>query len=508
MNNNLGLNSEIEIDIHKLSNKSFGYDVITFKKNQNNDYLPASLYWNGVLTILIEAGFAKRKIGDGVIFVKIVNGIIKEVESQDMRDYMLKYIEKYKNGMIFNYESNNFNIPYVTIKEIFLKGSGSLLNKTWLEHLRISEEPILKDAEDEMYFPFRNQIVVVNNEFNYSFIRWEEFKGSCVWETQIIPHDFSFHTDIASSHFYKFLRNVTNNNDERFTSLKSAIGYLLHFYFLESEGQAIIFYDEAITDAKNPMGGTGKGLILSSIKLLRFVAKVDGKHFKPDNRFCWERVTTSTQVVWIDDVKPDFDFSILHSNLTDGWTIEAKYRSQIVIPPKDSPKTAITSNSVIENSGSTNKRRQFIVELSDFYSKKIKNGTERPIQDYHGCLFFSEDWSSDEWDKFFSLMINCASEYLHYGLVNSPSINVEINRLKKDSCDDFVLWVQQRELVVDEKYETNILFNEFQQSSEFPSVYGQRKFTSYLQAFAKYKNWDFYRFQANGKTYFKFIPRL
>ena len=497
-----------ESDVHKFSSKSFGYDVLTFKANRDGEYLPSTLYWNGILTILTKAGFAKRKIGDRIIFVQLVNGIVTEVQPFDMREYMLRYIEKYKDGMIFTYQRIKFNISEIVIKEIFLKGSSNLFNKSWLEHLRISDEPILKDSENEMYFPFRNHIIAVNKESCHKVINWEDMKDACVWKTQIIPYDFNFNTDITTSHFYKFLRNVTSNDDGRFKSIKSGIGYLLHFYFKESEGQAVIFYDEAITDSKIPMGGTGKGLILSAIDTLRYVAKVDGKHFRADNRFCWEKVTSSTQVVFIDDVKPDFDFSILHSNLTDGWTIEAKHKSQIVLPPKDSPKTAITSNSVIDNMGSTNLRRQFIVELSDFYSSRIKNGTEKPIQEYHQCIFFSNDWNNEEWNKFFSLMLICASEYLSNGLVYLSPINVEINRLKKETNDDFVEWIQNRGITVNTKYETSILFSEYQQYTGVYSGYGQRKFTNYLQAFGKFKKWGFERIQSNGKTFFNFSNRF
>lgn len=67
--------------------------------------------------------------------------------------------------------------------------------------------------------------------------------------------------------------------------MKTAIGYLLHFYCRESEGQAVIFYDEAVTDTRTPMGGTGKGVLMSAIKAIRNVAKIDGKHFKSENRF-------------------------------------------------------------------------------------------------------------------------------------------------------------------------------------------------------------------------------
>jgi hypothetical protein len=41
--------------------------------------------------------------------------------------------------------------------------------------------------------------------------------------------------------------------------MTTGIGYLMHHYFRESEGQAVILYDESITDLNTPMGGSGKG---------------------------------------------------------------------------------------------------------------------------------------------------------------------------------------------------------------------------------------------------------
>lgn len=490
-------------EVQTLSRNSFAYDILVFKLSRDLEYVPVTLYWNGILSLLTDAGFAKRIVRNSLIFVKVENGILKEVRPYDLREYINRYIDRYISGMSFTHNKTTHEVSHNVIKEIFLKGSGNIFNKNWLENLRTSDEPILRDEEDKIYFPFKNCLVIAKNN-TYETIDWKSVSGLCVWESQLINRDFTFTNDFILGHFYKFLRNVTNGDEQRWTSLKSAIGYLLHSYFRESEGQAVIFYDEVVADIKNPMGGTGKGVIMSAIKTLRSVAKIDGKHFNPDNRFCWEKIDSSTQVVWLDDVKPNFDFSILHSNLTDGWTIEAKHRSQIQIPPSESPKTAISSNSAIENSGSTNKRRQFIVELSDFYSKKIKNGTEQPIQDYHGCLFFSNDWDSAEWNKFFSLMIGCACAYLRQGLVYSPAINLERNLLQKNTDDDFVTWINHREFVTGQRYETALLFKDYIKSNGTVSKIGQRKFTGYLQSFAKFQNWEFQRIQSNGRTYFQF----
>src|SRR5690625_7176873 len=92
--------------------------------------------------------------------------------------------------------------------------------------------------------------------------------------------------------------------------------------------------------------------------------------------------------------------------------IEQKHRDEFFISAEDSPKIVIASNTVLANEGTTNKRRQFIIEFSDHYSRHIKNGTEEPIRDEHGCMLCTDDWDEAEWKKFDTCMIRCGKSYL------------------------------------------------------------------------------------------------
>src|ERR1017187_7258289 len=96
------------------------------------------------------------------------------------------------------------------------------------------------------------------------------------------------------------------------------------------------------------MGGTGKGIIMQSIAQLREVVKVDGKKFDENDKFCFQEVSESTQMVFFDDVKPSLGFDRFNSILTDGMNVEAKNKPSRFIPPERSPKFYITSNSIIE----------------------------------------------------------------------------------------------------------------------------------------------------------------
>ncbi len=490
--------------IEYLTPLSFGYKILYFKYVKDiKTFVVSSLFWDAVRNILHDAGFAKRRIGKNYVFIQKKGCIISEVSPENMRDYFTDYVTSIEEKFAFFYQGEQYQIPPAIIRETYLKNSNSIFNHTWLEHLQIHDEPILKDKKNEMFFLFQNGIVSASKK-QIELKPWDEVSGFCVWEEQIIKHDFHYVEDMQTSHFYKFLRNVTNDDDERFLTMSSGIGYLLHHYFRESEGQAVLFYDETITDTKTPQGGSGKGLIVNAIKQLRNTTKIDGKHLDIGNRFRWEQVTPATQVVWLDDTKPDFDFSILHSNLTDGLTIERKYLSQFLIQPKDAPKTVICSNSIIKGGGPTNRRRQFIIELSDFYSRKIIKGDEKPIEREHGCLFFDNDaWQADEWNMFFSVMLDCAYQYLNYGLVHNPGVNVEMNRLRQATSEDFVAWAIEKDFKKNGEYDTKEYFN------SFVSIYygehhqiGQRTFTGWMKEYAAYKGGRLEIKSSHNKQYF------
>lgn len=494
-------------EIRYISPLEIAYKMLYFSFNKSvNQYLSKSLCRVAVEAILFTEGFAKRHIGKGFIPIKIRGCIICEVTVEMVNNHFRTLIDEIKEGYSFIYQELTYQIPVDAIKEIYLRDSHNIFNENWLRHLQIHAEPILKDTETKSYFFFKNSLVVVTKN-GVRLEKWEDIKGFCIWEDQLIRHDFNYKKDSSQGHFYKFLVNVTNNDDNRRKSMDTSIGYLLHHNFRESEGQAVLYYDETITDSQTPEGGSGKGLIVNAIKQVRKVAKIDGKHFDGGNRFRWEQITPSSQVVWLDDVKPDFDFSILHSNLTDGWTVERKYKSQFTIEVKDSPKTVICSNSIIKGGGSTNKRRQFIVELGDYYSSQIIKGDEKPIEQEHGGLFFSDSsWDSNQWNLFYSTILDCAWKYHIHGLVYSKGINVELNRFRQSTDDDFASWVEEQEFENKQRYETKKYYEEFIKIYYGDShQIGQRKFTSYLKEYARYKGWKFDVKQSNGVSYFSFI---
>ena len=316
----------------------------------------------------------------------------------------------------------------------------------------------------------------------------------------------------------RFIDNVTNGEPDRLRTFRGAIGYLLHHGNSPAEGQCIILYDEEVTDARKPEGGTGKGVFGNALRQIRPVTVIDGKKFDPNDKFCFQGVNQDTTVVWIDDPvvnhqKAERRFSLerFFSTLTEGWSIENKHEQAFRIPAKEGPKLLISSNVVMSNEGSSNVRRQFILEFSNHYKKQIQTGNEKPIQTEHGCIFFSDDWDVEEWQRFDCYMIGCIQQYLQEGLVPYSLRSADKNRLRQTAGEDFYEWVSTYEgkgLQPNQEYSRDALFIDYKAFAGISD--GQavtRGFTNNITLYAKSNGWKYERGANKRNQTFSLTPQ-
>jgi hypothetical protein len=293
---------------------------------------------------------------------------------------------------------------------------------------------------------------------------------------------------------------VTAGIEGRFESLCTAIGQLLHNHRSATKNHAIILYDEAFTTSDKPEGGTGKGLIANAIKEMRDTVKIDGKQYDSSDRFKFQNVSPSTQVVWIDETNSDFDMKDLFSCLTDGWVVERKYKKKFFIERENSPNVLICSNEVLPHEGGSYERRQHIIELNDYYSSKRKPGKPDPVEAEHGMLF-SPEWTQTDWNRFYSFMLGCLMEYLSTGLKPYENKNVKLNYLRKQiSMPEFFEWIDTNpfQFIVD--FEIKPLFEDFRNTYlGVDSKFQQRTFTSFIKAYASAIGAELQQRKSSGK---------
>lgn len=347
------------------------------------------------------------------MLVKVTNNLIEKGSEEEVKDFVLGYLEDLDDLSIYNYFADKTRY----FKEDFL----SLLDTV--------DVHFVEDTKEFSFIYFRNCALKVCID-EVIMVDYVDLDGY-VWRDQVIDRDFEF-CDITDCDFKRFIRNVSGDDDDRVVSLESAIGFLMSGYKDPGFSPSVILNDEVISD--DPKGGTGKGLLVQGVSMMKKVAMIDGKGFSFDKQFAYQTVGTDTQVISFDDVKKGFDFERLFSAITEGITIEKKNKDAIRIPFKFSPKIVITTNYTIRGRGNSFARRKFEVELKEYYTKSYT-----PVDEF-GKRFFDE-WDDDEWCSFDNYMINNLKKYLGSGLIESSSSNTAIKRLAADTCHEFIDWV-------------------------------------------------------------------
>lgn len=349
------------------------------------------------------------------------DGMVEYVSSETI----IKFIKNYINSLPDKFDS----ITPTDLIEVVMKGATTYFGPAMMEFIDAKEIDILKDTTDAAYFTFTNGIVRVTSKGSELFTYGQV--GKPVWRSQVIDFkvDVDNYFDETLCQFFDFMRKISGDHIEYLLSL---IGYLLHRYKDPARPYAVILAEETEDEKKG--GGTGKGILVTALSHMANIERVDGKNFKLDKSFAFQRVGLDTKIVAIEDVRKNVDFEGFYAIITEGMTIEKKNKDEFTIPYKDSPKIIFTTNYTIAGNGGHGKRRQKLFELSNHFS-----ATHTPVDEYKGRLF--DDWDSDEWNRFYNLMFTCVAAYLQSGIpIIEGSVKISRKHIRLNFTPEFMEW--------------------------------------------------------------------
>jgi len=413
-------------------------------------------------------------------FIKKDQNLLEETNEKRIKDYVLKNILE---------RSNIGYGPYD-----YMASNSGYFKPDFLSMLDTTEVEIKEDTSTECYLYFKNCVVKVTAD-KIEKIDYLDLDGY-VWRRQIIDRNYETF-DHHESEFRTYLWLASGKDVQKYNSLKSVIGYLLHSFKTSANNKAIIFNDETISE--NPNGGSGKGIFWNGLKNMKKVSRIDGKMFEPTKTFPYQTVSTDTQILVFDDVKKNFNFENLFSLITEGITLEYKGQDAINIPVEKSPKILITTNYTVGGIGGSFERRKFEVEMSSYFSHK-----HTPLDEFGHMLY--SDWDQKEWLRFDNFMINCEQYYLKNGLVKHNFNNLEVRKFIKETSYEFYEWSSDRENLphnfrIDKTEYFTKFCNEYQDFKKFLS---QRKFTQWLESYAKYYNLKYISGRTNTTRWIDF----
>lgn len=386
---------------------------------------------------------------DGYAFIKKDGHFIDYIERAKIKDFALTFLEDNNHLDVFN---------VMALRPMFFSKEGlSIVNTADFE--------IETDTEDTGIIYYQNKVVKVFKD-SFDLIDYNDLSGF-VWKNRVVNRDIEIKEE-SEGEFKTFIWKISGEDKDRYYTIKSVLGYLMHSYKDRSKTRAIILNDEMISDIPN--GGSGKGILNVAISHIKKLGEVNGKSYKHDNQFRFQKVPFDSQVVHFDDVNKSFDFENLFSLITGDFEIEKKGKDPFVLKFENSPKITISTNYTIKGNGGSFNRRVFELELSSYF-----NENHSPRDEFGHDLF--TNWSSSEWLKFDNYMLRCLQYFLNNGLVPYETINLELKKLMNDTNKDFVDFMDSQTFE-GKRYYKSELKDEF--TDDFEDYRGAKWFTSTL----------------------------
>lgn len=336
--------------------------------------------------------------------VRVLDGMVEESSTEQIKKFIKNYINRLPSSFDAGLEPQS-------LMETIYKGANQYFSDNFFEFFERAELDFLKDTREAAYIPFKNGVVKITKD-KIEMLEYGSIK-EVIWKSQVIDHHIYIENDFAYENveYYKFIERICDFDPDRIVYAISLIGYLLHKYKDPARPFAVILCEETENEAKG--GGTGKGIFNKALGYINNLVVVDGKNFKVDKNFAFQRVDLDTRLLAIEDTRRNVDFEGFYSIITEGITVEKKNKDELRIHYKDSPKVIFTTNYTIPNAGNHAKRRQKVFEFSGYFSP------QRTPEDEFGHKLF-EDWDKDEWNRFYNFMFHCVMDYLENGVTDVP----------------------------------------------------------------------------------------
>lgn len=450
------------------------------EKTGNEEYKFA---YDNAIIFLENNGFCRFPMGNGFYqFIHVKNDVkqVDVIEPIKIKDFFLSYLK------------SDDSLEFKSVREMFRRGAKMYCSVNLLDGLSYFKPIFKKDTKDTAFVYFKNCYLEITADKvrKHSYAELDNF----IWGKQVIDFEYKY-IDYADSDFSRFAilailgtkkapDEWTELDVQKFESLGSTIGYLLHRYKNPSITKAVVAVDKRLRTSGENNGRTGKSLLSKGLGKMMNMCILEGKNFKFDKDFAFQKSNIDTELINFNDVRQNFDFERLFGMLTEEFDIEKKGAGIITMPFSDSPKFYISTNTTLKGGGESFLARQQIIEFSNFFTS-----VHQPSKEF-GRMFFDE-WDSDEWAKFYTYMIDCIKHYLTKGLITFPLENYEINKLIDTAGEEFIDYMN--EIVLDglkekREFDNKILYDSYIASNRHRDKTQIKTFNKYIKSWAAINN--------------------
>lgn len=415
--NNSEIIREIEILREYLDNHKFWTAKIKIDKEGYSEIIGYSINISQLTDFLKAKGFIRLCQNSLNVYYQNDNNILRQLDSiDDIRNYILNYIrEKQADNFLLIEALSRF-----TYKD------------QYLSELKVNTIARELDTKTICKKYFLNGVLVIDKlSGNKIMVEYETLENP-IFESQIIQHEYDVNSS-SEGDFKKFIQNISGNS---YNSFKSGIGYLCTNYKSQSNSRAVILNDPG-TDFLEANGRRGKSLIGKMLRHVGVIEFIDGKSYKKDNQFVFANISEQTDVIFIDDVRQGLQLTYFYNAITENLQVTKKGKDSFSIPFEISPKLLISSNYPIKGNDGSSKARRFDLVFTNHYSE---NNT--PIDDF-GKEFFGNEWTKNDWNSFYTFIIECIQFYMKNDFVHDNNNLMGMKDLYASTSQNFVQFMEE-----------------------------------------------------------------
>ena len=505
------------------------------------------LYENA-LQFLYNRGFGLYEYSKNAFrFVHVQDKVVYETTPQNVRRYVIDFTRE---------------IGEKEVLEVLHRGAKQYLGPDNLSSLPIRRVEFNRSRKDAMFLYFQNQYWKITKDsitsgplselpahvWEKGMIKFEpELIGAlCQFERKNDAWKVSFHDKARECEMLDFFLCTSDfhwqkeyvlvqdearkywapmENPKPYTAEEKnemwhgmlckmlATGYVAHDHRDYGMMKAVVAMDGIESEVGKSQGGTGKSIWGKQFQHLFPVAIIDGKKKTiEDDSFLYEGVDERTGAIVFDDVRVNFNFEFLFSQITTAVTVNKKGQPQFTVDP---PKFIIITNHALNGDGNSFSRRQYQISFSDFFN------AHRTVADHFGHQLFY-DWDYKQWNLFYNWMATCIQHYLRYGL-SFGSVSEELHRrkLRQLMGENFLDWAsivfdttlkpdnQPNGIFLNQKVNKVFLTEKYLETYPNDRKYiDARSIKQRIQWYCEYSKLEFNpttkgeRLKSNGKEYF------
>ncbi len=266
------------------------------------------------------------------------------------------------------------------------------------------------------------------------------------YEIKINDEDFiivQFLKDLANLYWRKELEQgeALSQQEQKeqnllFANILFCLGYMTAEYKNPAKPWLCFLQDMKISNIGESSGRSGKSLLTVMMKQIRQTFYIGGrrKDITEKTEFIYDGFTKFHNIIEIDDLYEFADFNYFYTQITGNREVNSKHVSKQILDYSESGKMIISTNYELQNTNNSTMARLLNTGVSDYYHEQTKYNdyqeSRSPFSKFGRMLF--DDFTDDEWNKFYNLMAYCIQLQMRFHKIQPPMANLEKRQLLRD----------------------------------------------------------------------------